>query len=173
MRQGADGRDTEQLALFNAKQGRSLESAQRALARVRAALGDVAGVPVVRGFHAPERQFEFAAVSCLQAPLEQLPKRRTRESSDRESEVPRLRLVSEVSATLSGSASGPLLVRRLWAEPRKLARAPQAAAGPYRVASGWGRMSRDYYYVRGEAGELWWVFYDAVSREWFAHGVVD
>ena len=33
--------------------------------RVRAALGDVAGVPILRAFHSPEHQFEWEAVAKL------------------------------------------------------------------------------------------------------------
>lgn len=158
---------TEQLALFNAKQARSLEGAQRALARVRAALGDVAGVAVVRAFHAPERQFEWEAVSCLTVPRETLSTPTLSRQAALRQSPPRAGVADAISPTLlaqaphlravtenippfdaAHAAAGPLLVRRLWSEPRKLAQPPQAAAGPYRVASGWGRMARDYYYAR-------------------------
>lgn len=49
----------------------------------------------------------------------------------------------------------------------------QHAWGPERLETGWWRgpdVRRDYFRVLLESGELAWVFYDSVRREWFLHG---
>ncbi len=47
--------------------------------------------------------------------------------------------------------------------------------GPYRKSGGWWvrTVERDYYFVRTDAEELLWVFYDRVRRGWYLQGWVD
>lgn len=45
--------------------------------------------------------------------------------------------------------------------------------GPQRLVSEWWEtlQSRDYYIVRKGDGQLLWVFYDRVTKQWFLHGL--
>ncbi len=52
--------------------------------------------------------------------------------------------------------------------------------GPYRVSGGWWArgngepaVERDYYFVETNGGEILWLFYDALKRQWFLQGFVD
>lgn len=65
----------------------------------------------------------------------------------------------------------------LW---RALERGPvRGCAGPYRVSGGWWRrlsgrpITRDYYFVRLERGEVCWIFFDRDRDSWFLEGRVE
>lgn len=48
------------------------------------------------------------------------------------------------------------------------------AWGPERIETAWWRGSdvrRDYFRVASDSGEQFWVFFDAVRREWYLHGM--
>jgi hypothetical protein len=47
--------------------------------------------------------------------------------------------------------------------------------GPDRVSSGWWAepVSRDYFWVETETGEILWLFQDRATRGWALHGRVD
>lgn len=55
----------------------------------------------------------------------------------------------------------------------------RGCAGPYRVSGGWWRrlsgrpITRDYYFVRLERGEVCWVFFDRERDSWFLEGRVE
>lgn len=63
---------------------------------------------------------------------------------------------------------------------RALERGPvRGCAGPYRVSGGWWRrlsgrpITRDYYFVRLERGEVCWIFFDRERDSWFLEGRVE
>jgi len=153
----------EQIHLFAEHQRRDLEAGNRALARLRAELGDGAVVrAVLRKGHLPEARFGWE-------PMERL-------------KIPQPRPV-EVRA----------LVRRVFARPVALPPAPRPShddgwlisgvvrgsvsdqTGPYILSGGWWvrEVRRDYYFVETRRGELLWVYYDRRRRGWFQHGRVE
>jgi protein ImuB len=150
--------------LFEQQSPRDLEAANRALARVRAELGDGAVVrATLRDGHLPEASFEWEPVKQLEGP------------------APR-----NVAQALRP------LVRRIYSRPVALSKRrqnePRAAlitlyedrrveerVGPYIVTGGWWvrEVGREYYYVRTETGRCLWLYYDRRRQCWFLHGEVE
>ena len=153
----------DQLQLFTEHQQRDLEAGNRALARLRAELGDGAVVrAVIRKGHLPEARFGWEPIARLQ--------------------IPRPRAVETRS-----------LVRRVYAKPIALPPSPRPShddgwlisgvvrgsvsdqTGPFVLSGGWWvrEVRRDYYYVETRRGEVLWVYYDRRRRGWFLHGHVE
>lgn len=153
----------DQLQLFTEHQQRDLEAGNRALARLRAELGDDAVVRVVmRNGHLPEARFGWEPMERLQ--------------------IPRPRAVEMRS-----------LVRRVYARPVALPPSPRPShddgwlisgvvrgsvsdqSGPFILSGGWWvrEVRRDYYFVETRRGEVLWVYYDRRRRGWFLHGRVE
>lgn len=152
----------EQLALFVQKPRRDLEAANRALARVRAELGNDAVMRArLNPGHLPEASFAWEKV-------EKMP-------------------VAQPAPVDTGS-----LVRRIYrpsiplpARPRHepdgwmlrgLEQGPVVRAhGPYVVSGGWWRrpVHREYHFAETQKGELLWVYYDRSRRGWYLQGRVE
>ncbi len=148
--------------LFPETGGRDLAAANRALARVRARLGDDAVVRArPRDAHLPEESFAWERLETLAAA------------------TPRL-------------ADEPRLVRRIHVRPRPLPPRERhepdgwmlrgleqgpvvRALGPYVVSGGWwDRVAhRDYHFAETKDGEILWVFFDRAVRRWFLQGRVE
>lgn len=144
------------LDLFHQQRRRDLEAAVRALARVRAELGDAAVVRAeLSGGRLPEAQARWVPLAAAGT-------------------QPAGGLMA------SGPPPGqgpPPLVRRLLARPMTIAapRPERVCGGPYRVSGGWWRseVRRLYAFVRAGGGELRWVFYDLRRRCWRLQGRVE
>jgi protein ImuB len=139
----------EQLQLFAQQPRRDPAAADRALARLRAELGDRAVTcAALRPRHLPEASFEWA-------PLSQLPPAR--------GPAPRL--------------AEPPLVRRLYREPRVIPTPGAATAlrGPFILSGGWWRqeVQREYHFASRVGGALEWIYYDAARQRWLLHGGVE
>lgn len=152
----------KQCDLFEKQSPRDLDAASRALARVRADLGDAAVVRArLRDAHLPEACFEWEPMKKMAAP------------------APR------------NVAVRPL-VRRIFAKPvafsRTRHREPKAALahmfedrtieetiGPYVVSGAWWarEIQREYYFVRTESGRWLWLYYDRRRQCWFLQGEVE
>ncbi len=147
-----------QRQLFAAARRRDLAAANRALARLRAELGDAAVVcAVVRDGHLPEAKFAWQPLQRMRAPQPE-------------------------------EVISPRLVRRVLDRPRLLAPASaddhgrgepvpdvQGLSGPFVVSGGWWRREqhREYYFAETRGGDVLWVYYDRRRRRWFLQGVVD
>jgi protein ImuB len=154
--------EPEQLRLFG-RPRRDLGAANRALARVRASLGD--GVVVraaLRPGHLPEARFAWEPLDSLALPT-------------------------------PAAADAPRLVRRIHDRPlplpprarhepdgwmlRDLKEGPVVRVlGPYVVSGGWwnGRgVHREYHFAETATGDVLWVFYDRARRRWFLQGRVE
>lgn len=152
----------EQLRLFEERKRRDPAAADRALARLRAELGDAAVVRArLRDAHLPEARFIWEQITHVQA-------------------------------AQPGEAGGNVLVRRLFDKPvplpsrsrnepdgwmlRGLQHGPVVRTqGPHIVSGGWWRRSvhREYHFAETQQGELLWIFYDRYRRKWFMHGRVE
>jgi protein ImuB len=151
----------KQRELFAVKNRRDLEAGARALARVKAALGDDAVVRAEpRDAHLPEDRFAWVPLSALT------------EAKPRPVDEPRL-------------------IRRLYTTPvplpprerhepdgwllRGLAQGPVVKVnGPYMVSGHWWKQPtfRDYHFAETKNGEQLWVFYDRAKSRWFLQGEV-
>ena len=152
----------EQLELLARKPRRDLAAADRALARVRAELGDDAVVRArLREGHLPEARFRWEKIDHVAAPR------------------PR-------------PVGGGALVRRLYGRPVPLPprarREPDGwmlrgiehgsvvrVVGPYVVSGGWWTrpVHREYHFAETRTGELLWIYYDRDRRRWFLQGRVE
>ncbi|MCK9460362.1 MAG: DNA polymerase Y family protein [Proteobacteria bacterium] len=155
--------DPEQLRLFAERGRRDLDAANRALARLRAELGDAAVVRArLTEGHLPEAQFAWEPLDRAVFPS-------------------------------SGSAAAlPMpLVRRIRARPTPLGTRPAGgpqgihlggladapvsrADGPYVISGGWWQreVHREYYFAKTKNGRILWVYFDRRRRRWFLHGEV-
>ena len=145
--------DTEATAasldLFARQRRRDPDAAARALARVRAELGEQAVVRAeLRQAHLPEGQTVWTPCGALPAVVR--------------------------PPQVSGP---PPLVRRLLARAHATAtpRADFAMGGPFLVTGGWwqGEVRRAYSFVRTGAGELRWVYHDRRRQRWMLQGRVE
>jgi protein ImuB len=152
----------EQLRLFEGRKRRDPTAADRALARLRAELGDAAVVRArLRDAHLPEARFVWERVAHVQR-------------------------------AQPAEAGGDVLVRRMFGKPQRLpSRARHEpdgwmlrglqhgpvirTQGPHVVSGGWWRrpVHREYYFAETQKGELLWIFYDKFRRQWYMHGRVE
>jgi protein ImuB len=156
----------EQLALFAASAKRDAAAGARALARVRAQLGDEAVVRArLRDGHLPEAGFVWepwpdrsdpgrahprkvavrTLVRRIHARAVPLPPRPPNERND--------------NWLMSGLEVGPVV----------------CMMGPYVVSGGWwhATVHRDYHFVETRRGDILWVYYDRRRRRWYLHGRVE
>lgn len=154
--------ERKQLQLFAQRARRDLAAAERALARVRASLGEGSVMRSrLREGHLPEGSFTWDAVDRLPAP-----KLRDVDTNKliRRIYTPPVPLPSrqrhEPDGWLVGNLKQGPVVRVL---------------GPYIVSGGWWNrpVHREYHYAETQRGELLWVFYDRTRRRWFLHGRVE
>ena len=162
LRAEAVRKTVEQLLLAARKPKREPGKQSRAFARLRAEFGDEAVVQaeLLKG-HLPSARFQWT-------PLESLPT-----------------LVSPVEGERS-------LIRRIYEKPmalpphsrhepdgwmlRGLEFGPvRDFLGPYILSGGWWKRTvhREYYFVKMQQGDVFWVFYDRVRRRWFLEGRVE
>lgn len=163
----------EALELFRRRPRRDPEAALRAVARLRAELGDRAVTHAeLRPGHLPEQSYDWRNVVTLTAP--QPPANATRPQLVR-------RVLPRPRPLLGG---GPELIRT---DPRRLlcaAGTPGVPArgedtlrihGPYLLSGGWwsGEVRRAYHYLEADGGRVLWVFYAEAERRWYLHGFVE
>lgn len=154
--------DPRQPPLVGSDRRRDLAAAERALSRVRARFGEDAVVRArLREGHLPEASFAWEFVERLGAPV------------------------------LRGLPSARL-VRRIYARPLPLPRRPRQEPdgwmlrgleqgpvdrieGPYVISGGWWArpVHREYHFAETRKGELLWVYYDRLRRQWFLQGRVE
>jgi protein ImuB len=160
----------EQIALFQEKPRRDLRAANRALARVRAELGEEA---VLRArsaeAHLPEAAFRWE-------PLPELGPARPEPASGRP--LARVRRIFERSAPLPIDLEEELPERIAGGPLAPVEEAPPAKArwqGPFEVSGGWwqGEVVRRYHYAERPDGSLPWVFFDVARRRWRIQGRVE
>ncbi len=151
-----------QADLFGERPRRDPRAAARALARIRAELGDDAVVrAVLREGHLPEARFAWRALERVEVPAPRavrLP--------------PRIRRILPRPHALGAQAA-------------RRPRAPLAASledgtirrthGPFVISGGWWRrlVHREYYYVQTNDGRILWVYYDRRRGTWFLQGEVE
>ena len=162
-------RHSEQLRLSSYGARRDLEAGSRALARIRAELGEKAVVRAhVLNRHLPEAAFKWEPTTRLLPP-------RPRRLALR----PLVRRVHERPlplTTSSGQSDEPFIDPDAGPQLRLL--------GPYLVSGGWwaraggsteerAAVRREYYFAETSRGDLYWVYYDRGRGRWFMQGRVE
>lgn len=151
-----------QQTLF-ASSRRDLDAANRALARVRADLGDHAVVRAgIRDAHLPEGSFSWEPFKSLKpaAPRE-VPKHAPliRRIHNRPIPLPHRPRHEPDGWMLRGLDQGPVV----------------RVFGPYVISGGWWNRTihREYHYAETRKGEILWVYYDRLRRRWYLQGRVE
>lgn len=169
--------------LFVAEGGSDLSAGEKALATVRAELGNEA-VAQARLFeeHRPEERFRFHAADRLRRPGDNTGGSDA-EDGDRHSAgsgVAAGRPPGQPRARDGESPSGevPRLVRRIRPAALSLPGPGDAAAGdgPFVLSGHWWRpdeTDRRYYYLHLCDGGTAWVYFDGTSGRWMQQGSVD
>jgi protein ImuB len=154
--------DPRQIALFRAQVRRDLEAADRALARLCAALGPEAVTRAqLRPAHLPEARSSWVPVSHVRFP-----------------EARHMQIEGELGPRVRRVLSRPrLLPPRPRNEPDGWIIEPELGPveqmhGPFRASGGWWvrEVERDYYFAQTRSRTILWVFYDRPRRRWFMHG---
>ena len=153
---------SKQLELFARKPRRDPAAAGRALARVRAELGDDAVVRAqLREGHLPEGRFTWEQLDALAAamPCEVDTGKLVRRIHTRPIPLPPRPRQEPDGWMLRGLKQGPVV----------------RVAGPYIVSGGWWNrpVHREYHFAVTKKGELLWVYYDRSRRRWFLQGRVE
>ncbi len=144
---------TEQVRLFLKAPRRDLAAANRALARIRAELGEEAVVRArLTEGHLPEERFTWEPLSHL-------------------------------SKAHPNPEGRPVLVRRLYSRHTSMGRPQRGrvihSCGPYLLSEGWWRnpdgqaIYRRYYFLETQSGALLWVYYDSQRQQWLLQGRVE
>jgi protein ImuB len=173
--------DYRQEELFVAESGTDLDAAEKALASLRAELGNdaVAGVQLFDS-HLPEERFRFKTTAGIQRPRAETGIGPARADADPDSSGGR--------AAAAGS-SGRRLVRRIRTHPLSV---PQAAApghgeaygdgptgslrGPFVLSGHWWRtesVHRNYYYLHHPDVRTLWIYSNAGRKGRHVQGSVD
>jgi protein ImuB len=151
----------EQLKMFAHKPRRDPGAAARAIARVRAALGEQAGVRArLCNGHLPEARFAWEPIceASTARPRTVTLRPMVRRMATRPQLLPPRPAREPDGWLLDGLAHGP--VERL--------------DGPYVIEGGWWRaeIRREYYFAEVRSGALYWIFYDRRRRRWYRQGQV-
>jgi protein ImuB len=151
-----------QTELFGSRAPRDVAAAARAMARVRAELGDRAVVhAVLHEGHLPEARFEWEPVDAVPAP-----KPRTVQSPP---------LVRRIHSRAVPFSSG----RHRDAQADLIRHIDEGTVretlGPYIVSGGWWtrEVQREYYFVRTSNQRVLWMYYDRPRGGWFIQGEVE
>ena len=156
-------RAQKQLALVVEKPKREPRTRSLAFARLRAELGEAAVVraELLEG-HLPSSRFQWT-------PLETLPEG---DASFRDGTRSLVRRIYEKPMVLphrSRHEPDGWMLRGLEFGPVR------DFLGPYILSGGWWRRSvqREYYFVKMQQGDVFWIFYDRFRRRWFLEGRVE
>jgi len=165
LRARADGAvaTREQLGLFADRPRRDYAAANRALARVRAELGEQSVVRArLKEGHLPEAQFSWEPLIELQPAC---PRRTPEPFLIRRFHkrpvalTPPSRNLRNDSWNLSNPRIGSVV----------------RSVGPYVLSGGWwqAEVSRAYHFVETQRGDLLWIYLDKRRRRWFLRGEVE
>jgi protein ImuB len=153
----------EQLTLVVEKPRRDPKSASRAFARLRAEFGDEAVVRAeIRDGHLPSSRFEWK-------PLSSIPAKAAPSSRNHRTLIRRLYEKPMVLPPRSRHEPDGWLLRGLEDGPVR------DFLGPYILSGGWWKrtVEREYYFVKMQKGDVYWIFYDRHRRRWFLEGRVE
>lgn len=148
--------------LFADRSRRDPRAAERALARIRAGLGESSVRRArLRAGHLPEGSYTWDRLDSLPRPIPRSvgPGTLVRRIYDPPRPLPSRQKHEPDGWLLRDLAQGPV-IRML---------------GPYVVSGGWWNRSvhREYHFAETRSGDTFWIFYDRRRRRWFLHGRVE
>ena len=160
------------LELFHAKPTRDLDAALRAIARVRAELGDNAVVQAeLLPGHLPETAYRWTRIHKLEVPTPGKPARSVNRPLIR-------RLLPRPRPLLSGppnmaTTQGEKIFRA--ACPVTPAGDHTQAHGPNLISTSWWttEIRRGYHFLEVPSGEILWIYYDELKKSWYLQGRVE
>jgi len=161
----ASRKKLEQLSLVADKPKRDPKQRGIALARLRAEFGDEAVVKAqLADGHLPRSRFQWHSLMNL----------------------------STTATPAPSQAGSHALIRRIYESPmalpprsrhepdgwmlRGLEFGPvRCFLGPYILSGGWWKRTvrREYYFVKMQQGDVFWIFYDRFRRRWFLEGRIE
>lgn len=150
--------------LLEVRPKRDLEAANRALARVRADLGNEAVVRAqLQEAHLPEGQFAWEPLHKLETAKPRVVHR-----------VCLIRRFNFQPLVLANWAQ-PRNMSEVQLQPSNLQRTVVRSWGPFMISGGWWRraVQRAYFFAEIRTGEIWWVYYDRLRNRWFQQGRVE
>ncbi len=165
----------EQLRLFTEQPKRDFDSANRALARLRAEFVAEAVVQAkLKDGHLPEARFTWEPLAQMKVPQNGLNgAKRLNDFNGLNSSETLVRRITEKPIMLAGGPynrheDGWLLLGPKHGSIDKL-------IGPYVYSGGWWNreIQRDYYFAETRRGYLLWLYYDRVRRRWFLQGPIE
>jgi protein ImuB len=162
--------------LFRRRQRRDLAAALRAVARVRAELGDEAVVQAeLADGHLPEQASRWKGVEELTQPAAQKPKPNAGHPPMVRRMLPRPRPLLNGPANLAQVRGEELLRAAAGPNAQYPAGGEVRADGPHLVSSGWwtGEQRRAYHFVEAPGSALLWVYYDENEKRWYQQGTVE
>jgi protein ImuB len=152
----------KQLNLIETLPKRDLAAANRALARVRAELGDRAVIHArLREGHLPEGRFIWEPLDTISTPR-----------PHKTNKIPLIRRFC--SKPLSLVPQSQLKLERKNPDGKQM-EPSEHKLGPYIVSGGWWQrpVHREYYYAETRSGEMQWVYFDRMRNGWFLQGSVE
>jgi len=158
----ADALPRQRALLVEDRPPRDLDAANRALARVRAEVGEASVLRArLRDGHLPEGSFAWEPLAKLAEPRPrpQAAGRLIRRILPRPEALPPRERHEPDGWMLRGLDQGAVV----------------RVEGPYVVSGGWWvrPVHREYHFAETQKGELLWVFYDRARRRWFLQGRVE
>jgi len=153
----------EQLSLVADKPKRDPKTRRRAFARLRAELGEEAVVraELLEG-HLPGARYKWT-------PLETLPSRDAEPAIKTRALVRRIYEKPMALPPRSRHEPDGWMLQGLELGPVR------DFLGPYILSGGWWKrtVEREYYFVKMQQGDVFWIFYDRPRRRWFLEGRVE
>ena len=151
-----------QASLLEGRPKRDLAAAGRALARLRAELGDEAvGVLRLDDGHLPEARARWTPMHRLRRAAPNRPKVRplVRRMNTAPLILPPRPSQEPDGWLVRGPESGPVV----------------RSVGPHIISGGWWatEVHREYHFLETGRGHLLWTFYDRRRRRWFLHGTIE
>lgn len=152
----------EQLSLLEEKPKRDPKMRSRAFARLRAEFGDDAVVRAeLLDGHLPSARFQWTPLETLPAHIQPIQSQRSliRRIYEKPMALPPRSRHEPDGWMLRGLEFGPV----------------KDFLGPYILSGGWWKrtVQREYYFVKMQQGDVFWVFYDRVRRRWFLEGRIE
>lgn len=163
-----------QIELFEKRPRRDPAAAARALARLRAELGeDCVVTAVIEEGHLPEARFSWCPWKQLPKPLPAAVHRPplVRRLLPHASPLP-LHLLPPLG---SGRNLRPGGRDEIWRQGDGEVGRIEDLQGPYVVSGGWWRreIHRAYHFAQTDRGQILWLYYDRARRRWFLQGQVE